>query len=114
CQRVKGWMDSQGRRHQIDQWRLVADLSIAEKFGARDMAAAPVGLNALPIVDSLQDMLARFCHLQLDNNQSPILPECQQIDGPHAKQAASSSPELGVQRRNYQAGIEASDVATQQ
>ena len=107
-------MDSQGRGHQIDQRRLVTDFSVAEKFGARDMAAAPVSLNTLPVVNSLQDMLARFCHLQLDNNQSSILPECQQIDGTNAQQAASSSPELRVQRSNYQAGIEAGDVATQQ
>jgi hypothetical protein len=106
-------MDAKSGGYQIDERRLIADFSIAEKFGARDVATAPVSLNPLPIINSLQNMLARFGHLQLNNNKPPILSERQQIDWPNAENAASGCPELRVQRRNYQAGIETGDVATQ-
>src|SRR6266850_1044204 len=47
-QRSKCGMDSKGRSHQVDERRFIADLSVPEEFGARDMATAPVRLNALP------------------------------------------------------------------
>ena len=107
-------MDSKGRRHQVDERRFIADLSIAEEFGARDMATASVSLNALPIVNSLQYMLARLRNFQLNYHESSILPERQQINWTNPEHAASSGPELRVQRRDYQAGIEARDIAAQQ
>src|SRR6185436_12747676 len=107
-------MHSKGRRHQVDEGRFIADLSVAEEFGARDMATAPVSLNALPIVNSLQDMLARLRHFQLNYNESSILSERQEINWTNSEHAASRCPELRVQRRDYQAGVEAGDVAAQQ
>ena len=57
---VEGVMDSQRGCNQIDKWRLVANLSVAEEFGAGDVSATAVRLDPLPVVGSLQDMLARF------------------------------------------------------
>ena len=51
-------MDSQRGRDQINERRFVANFSVAEKFGARDVSAATVRFDALPIVGALQDMLA--------------------------------------------------------
>ena len=89
-------MHSQRRRHQIDERRLVADFSVAEEFGACDVAATPVSFNALPIVDSLQNVFARFRYFQLDNNQSAVLPEGQQINGATPRNAASRGAKLSV------------------
>src|SRR5258705_4345228 len=82
-QRGECGMDPKSRGYQVDKRRFIADFSIAEEFGARDMATAPVRLNALPIVNSLQDVLARLPHFQLNYNESSILSERQKINWTH-------------------------------
>ena len=73
-----------------------------------------MSFNALPIVDSLQDVLARFYNFQLNNNEPSVLPEGQEINWTNTKHATARSSELRKQRRDNQAGIEARNVAAQQ
>jgi len=46
-------MDAQGGRDQIDKRRFVRDLAIAKEFRARDVTAATMRFDALPVVDAL-------------------------------------------------------------
>jgi len=50
--------ESEAWRNQIDQRRLVSDSQLAKQFGARDVSAAAVCLDAPPVVSALQDMFA--------------------------------------------------------
>src|SRR6266567_2782343 len=58
CQRPKRGMKAQRGRDQINQRRLVADLTLAEQFCGPDVAAAAMRFDPAPVVDSLKDMLA--------------------------------------------------------
>ena len=104
-------MDSKGRRYQVDERRFVADLSIAEEFGPRDMATAPVGLNALPIVNSHQDMLARLRRFNSGTTSRPSRLSARRSTGPTPKRRPGG-PKC-VQRRDYQAEVETRDAPQQ-
>src|SRR5829696_447668 len=107
-------MDAQSWRDEIDEWRLISDRASAEEFRTRNMPAAPMGLDAPPVIGSLQHVLAVFRNFQFDHNQSPVLSQGQQIDRPDAELCAACSTKLRVQRRDDQTRIEPRYVATEQ
>src|SRR5258708_6836206 len=73
-------MEAQGGRDQIDQWRFVTDLAFTEQFGGADVAAASMGFDAPPVVDSLKDVFAIFVDLQFDHCQPAVVTQREEID----------------------------------
>ncbi len=56
--------------------------------------------NPTPVIDALKDVLPIFVDLQFDPRQTPVMTECQQIDGPRASQPAVRRTKLRMQRRD--------------
>src|SRR5215471_1777434 len=109
-------MKPERRRHQINQRRLITNLSIVEQSGGTDMSAPSMRLDPPPVVNSLKHMLAIFADFQFNHHQTPIVTQGEQVDGPRAAAPdgrAMRGPELRVQRRDNQAGIEFRNVTAQ-
>ena len=53
-------VNAQSWSDEIDEWWLVTDHSRAEEFRFCDVAAAPMGFNASPVIRALQHVLAIF------------------------------------------------------
>ena len=60
-------MKAKRRRHQINQRRLIADLSIAEQSRGRDVRATPMRFDATPVIDALEDVLAILVDFQFNH-----------------------------------------------
>src|SRR5262247_2621396 len=56
-------MKAERGRYQINQGRLVVDLSIAKQLCRADVATATMRFDAAPVVDTLKDVFAIFAHL---------------------------------------------------
>ena len=108
---LEGRMDAQRWGDEINQRRFVSDRSLSEEFCFSNVATPPVRLDAAPVVRALKDVFAIFGHLQLDHDEPSVLSQCQQIYRPDSELRAACGPELSVQWRDDQTGIEHCDVA---
>src|SRR5260370_20287137 len=106
-------MKAKRGRYQIDQRRLVADLAFTEKLRRRDVSTTAMRLDAAPVVDALENVLAIFTDFQLDHHQPAIMTQREQIDWPRAVWPAMRSAKLGMQRSDDQSRIELRNIAPQ-
>ena len=72
-------MKSEGRGHQINQRRFVADGFAAKQLCSGNVTTAAMGFDAPPVVRALKYVLAIFGNFQLDHYQTAVLPQAEQI-----------------------------------
>ena len=60
-------MDPEGRSDELNQRWLILDLAVTKQLGSRDVPATPVRVDSYQVVDSLQNMFARFENLKFDH-----------------------------------------------